>query len=111
VHVPQEFTVRLTPQLSSAVTVPQFFPSREQNVAFDSGPQPSAPNIWISASCKRAVEPLFAVNRKRYCWYAVVLLSVYVLVWKRAAPANCPVRVSSVTQPVPEPAVHVPWQP
>jgi hypothetical protein len=31
VHVPQDATVRLTPQLSGAVTLPQVAPSREQN--------------------------------------------------------------------------------
>jgi hypothetical protein len=31
VHVPQEPTVRLALQLSVAVTVPQFLPTREQN--------------------------------------------------------------------------------
>jgi hypothetical protein len=37
--VPQLATLRETPQLSSAVTGPQVLPSREQNVAFDSGMQ------------------------------------------------------------------------
>jgi hypothetical protein len=33
VHVPHDVTVRLVPQLSAAVRLPQFFPCREQNVA------------------------------------------------------------------------------
>jgi hypothetical protein len=40
VHVPQLGTVRLVPQLSLDVTAPQFFPSREQNDAFDSAEHP-----------------------------------------------------------------------
>jgi hypothetical protein len=39
VHVPQELTVRDAPQLSLAVTLPQFFPRREQNDASVSGVQ------------------------------------------------------------------------
>jgi hypothetical protein len=38
-HVPHEVTVRLVPQLSEPVTVPQVFPSREQNAASVSGVQ------------------------------------------------------------------------
>src|SRR4051812_12417282 len=37
VHVPHEVTVRDVPQLSAAVTLPQFLPSREQNVVSVSG--------------------------------------------------------------------------
>jgi hypothetical protein len=37
VHDPQEATVRLVPQLSAAVTLPQFLPSRLQNAVFVSG--------------------------------------------------------------------------
>jgi hypothetical protein len=40
VHVPQLVTVRETPQLSAAVTVPQFFPSREQKAGLVSMAQP-----------------------------------------------------------------------
>jgi hypothetical protein len=40
VQVPQGFTVREVPQLSLAVTLPQFLPSREQNAAFVSAVQP-----------------------------------------------------------------------
>jgi hypothetical protein len=40
VHVPQEATVRLTPQLSAAVTEPQFLPRLEQKAASVSGPHP-----------------------------------------------------------------------
>jgi hypothetical protein len=47
--------------------VPQFLPFREQKVALDSGVQTPA-NIWISASWNRAVSPLLAVTRSRYCW-------------------------------------------
>jgi hypothetical protein len=39
VHVPQ-FTVLLAPQLSAAVTLPQFFPSRVQNAGLPSYVQP-----------------------------------------------------------------------
>ena len=39
-HVPQDATVRETPQLSVAVTLPQFFPTRVQNAAFVSAAQP-----------------------------------------------------------------------
>ena len=39
VHVPQELTVRDVPQLSLAVTPPQFFPNREQNAGSVSGVQ------------------------------------------------------------------------
>lgn len=39
-HVPHEATVRVTPQLSVAVTAPQFFPFRVQNAAFVSAAQP-----------------------------------------------------------------------
>jgi hypothetical protein len=38
-HTPQEPIVRLTPQLSLAVTLPQFLPSREQKAASVSGTQ------------------------------------------------------------------------
>ena len=37
VHVPHEATVRDVPQLSVAVRLPQFLPSREQNAASVSG--------------------------------------------------------------------------
>jgi hypothetical protein len=37
VHVPHDATVRLVPQLSGAVTLPQFVPSRVQNAVFVSG--------------------------------------------------------------------------
>jgi hypothetical protein len=40
VQVPQLDTVRVAPQLSVPVTVPQLFPSREQKVPFVSGEQP-----------------------------------------------------------------------
>jgi hypothetical protein len=40
VHVPQLITLRDVPQLSFAVTLPQFFPTRVQNAAFVSAPQP-----------------------------------------------------------------------
>lgn len=50
VQVPQEVTVRETPQLSAAVTEPQFFPRRKQKSAFVSDAHPAGPNIWISAS-------------------------------------------------------------
>jgi hypothetical protein len=36
-HVPHPTPVRVVPQLSAAVTEPQFFPSREQKVVSDSG--------------------------------------------------------------------------
>jgi hypothetical protein len=89
VHEPHELTVRDVPQLSFAVTMPQFFPRRAQNEPSVSGVHETAlPNIWISASCSRVVAPLLAVMRRRYCWYAVELANEYVLVWKRAAPAN-----------------------
>jgi len=39
VQVPHELTVRDAPQLSLPVTLPQFFPSREQNAAAPSGVQ------------------------------------------------------------------------
>jgi hypothetical protein len=39
-QVPQDVTVRLVPQLSAAVTLPQFLPSREQNAASPSYVQP-----------------------------------------------------------------------
>src|SRR5437016_1873926 len=47
VHVPQEVTVRDAPQLSFAVTVPQFFASLAQNDAFVSAVQllPSATGL------------------------------------------------------------------
>jgi hypothetical protein len=38
-HVPHGFTVRAVPQLSFAVTLPQFLPSRVQKVALSSGVQ------------------------------------------------------------------------
>jgi hypothetical protein len=40
VHVPQLATVRIVPQLSAAITCPQFLPRRVQNAAFDSAGQP-----------------------------------------------------------------------
>ena len=40
VHVPHELTVRDVPQLSLAVTPPQFLPSREQNAVSVSAEQP-----------------------------------------------------------------------
>jgi hypothetical protein len=40
VHVPQFTAVRVVPQLSAAVTLPQFFPSREQNTGSVSAVQP-----------------------------------------------------------------------
>jgi hypothetical protein len=40
VHVPQLVTVRIEPQLSAAVTLPQFLPRRVQNAVFDSAAQP-----------------------------------------------------------------------
>ena len=40
VHVPHELTVRDVPQLSLAVTPPQFFPNREQNAVSVSAEQP-----------------------------------------------------------------------
>ena len=39
VHAPHDVTVRVMPQLSGAVTVPQFLPRREQNAASASGVQ------------------------------------------------------------------------
>ena len=39
VQVPHEVAVRVVPQLSGAVTAPQFFPSREQNSVSVSGAQ------------------------------------------------------------------------
>src|SRR5262245_31493021 len=70
VHEPQELTVRLVPQLSFAVTVPQFFARREQNALSLSGVQlePALPNIWSSAIWKVPVSPLLAVTRRRNCW-------------------------------------------
>ena len=55
-QVPQDETVRLTPQLSAEVTWPQLFPSREQNATLVSGtqaggqvpqepPHPSGPHV------------------------------------------------------------------
>jgi len=43
VQVPQEETVRVTPQLSAPVTEPQFFPLREQKLVLDSGVQRAVP--------------------------------------------------------------------
>jgi hypothetical protein len=43
-HVPHEATVRGLPQLSFAVTVPQFAPARAQNAASVSGVQPHTPD-------------------------------------------------------------------
>src|SRR5262245_23977038 len=43
VQVPHELTMREAPQLSAAVTLPQFLPRREQKVVFDSGVQPPPP--------------------------------------------------------------------
>src|SRR6185436_10076212 len=43
VQVPHEDTVRLVPQLSLAVTLPQFLPSREQNAVLLSGVQVPPP--------------------------------------------------------------------
>jgi hypothetical protein len=40
VHAPHEATVRDVPQLSAAVTAPQFFPSRVQNAVSLSAVQP-----------------------------------------------------------------------
>jgi hypothetical protein len=40
VHAPHDATVRVAAQLSAAVTLPQFFPRREQNMAFVSAVQP-----------------------------------------------------------------------
>src|SRR5512140_96644 len=40
VHVPHDATVRLVPQLSLAVTLPQFLPSRVQNATSLSAVQP-----------------------------------------------------------------------
>jgi hypothetical protein len=40
VQAPHETTVRLVPQLSAAVTLPQFLPSRLQNAVFVSAEQP-----------------------------------------------------------------------
>jgi hypothetical protein len=40
VQLPQELTVRVFPQLSVPVTLPQFLPSLEQNAAFDSAVHP-----------------------------------------------------------------------
>jgi hypothetical protein len=40
VQLPQLGTVRIVPQLSFPVTLPQFFPFRAQNAAFDSAVQP-----------------------------------------------------------------------
>src|SRR5438128_1510522 len=42
-QVPQEDTVRLVPQLSAAVTDPQFLALRVQNAPFASGAQPQTP--------------------------------------------------------------------
>jgi hypothetical protein len=39
VHVPQLVTVRIAPQLSAAVTLPQFFPTRAQKAGFASATQ------------------------------------------------------------------------
>jgi hypothetical protein len=39
-HVPHEATVRLAPQLSVFVTLPQFLPSRAQNVVSFSAVHP-----------------------------------------------------------------------
>lgn len=111
VQEPHEVTVRAALQLSVPLRLPQFFPRREQNAAFVSGVHPASPNIWISVTWNLVVAPLFAVKRSRYCWNAVVFATAYVFVWKRAAPANWPDRVSRVVQPVFEPAVHVPWHP
>jgi hypothetical protein len=74
-HEPQELTVRLLPQLSLAVTLPQFLPRREQNAASVSGAHVES-NIWISVICSRLVDPLFAVILRRYCWKAFTLVNV-----------------------------------
>ncbi len=73
VQLPHELTARFVPQLSLAVTLPQFLPSREQNALSLSAVHelPALPNIWSSAIWKVAVSPLFAVTRRRNCWYAV----------------------------------------
>src|SRR5690349_1045525 len=77
VHVPQLVTVRWTPQLSLAVTCPQFLASREQNAASLSGVHDAPPsNIWSSVSCVVPVLPLFAVMRRRNCWYAVLFVKL-----------------------------------
>jgi hypothetical protein len=52
VHVPQLETVREMPQLSAAVTVPQFFPSREQNCVFVSGVQQTC--VGLAGACEHS---------------------------------------------------------
>ena len=67
-QVPQEVTVRLAPQLSVAVTGPQFFPWRAQNAGLDSGvhvggqvphepPQPSSPQVLPAQLGAQPQEP------------------------------------------------------
>jgi len=74
-HEPQELTVRLLPQLSLSVTLPQFLPRREQNAASVSGAHAES-NIWISVICSLVADPLFAVILRRYCWKAFTLVNV-----------------------------------
>jgi hypothetical protein len=73
VQVPHEATVRLVPQLSAAVTLPQFFPSRVQNAASLSAvhphtlPVPPPPHVWgnvhVPQSVVRDVPQLSAAVR------------------------------------------------
>jgi hypothetical protein len=56
VQVPHDETMRLTPQLSVPVTLPQFLPSREQNVLFDSGVQVDAQVESVTATLLAALK-------------------------------------------------------
>jgi hypothetical protein len=46
-HVPHDATVRDIPQLSAAVTLPQFLPSREQKAVSVSGMQQTLPTPHV----------------------------------------------------------------
>src|SRR3954465_7078565 len=66
-QLPHE-AVRATPQLSLAVTAPQFLASRVQKALSLSAVQlAGSPNICTSAIWNRVL-PLLAVKRTRYCW-------------------------------------------
>jgi hypothetical protein len=60
-HVPQLVTVRETPQLSGAVTLPHVLPRREQNAGLDSFMQPQTfvilapPHVWGAAQVPQLV--------------------------------------------------------
>jgi hypothetical protein len=56
-HEPHEATVRLVPQLSAAVTLPQFFPRREQNAVSVSGVQHTLPALHTCCPVQLPHEP------------------------------------------------------